>query len=211
MTPDTIEVRSNNCITNDPCASCGARCDPTGYDAFLAGTSSLVCDECADTRRPGWRTESEAGHRAEAAAEKPTYALDAHEPGEFDQLDAALAELARNRPTRTQQALLDRYGTKPVQTFFQADGFCHQQSDSVMAEGDNILTGITTELMSTPSRTMPVRVLIHSDADREDVRRLLTRILEDLDCIMRDRSSEVTGDLLALAGNDVTDPSEPLF
>lgn len=42
-----IEIKPNNCITNDPCALCGARCDPRGHDPFMAGTWALVCDECA--------------------------------------------------------------------------------------------------------------------------------------------------------------------
>lgn len=46
----TIEIKPNNCITNDPCAICGARCDPTGFDPFLSGTWELVCDRCATER-----------------------------------------------------------------------------------------------------------------------------------------------------------------
>jgi hypothetical protein len=43
-----IEFKLNNCATNDPCAICGARCDPTcGVEPFAAGTWALVCDECA--------------------------------------------------------------------------------------------------------------------------------------------------------------------
>jgi hypothetical protein len=41
-----IEIKHNNAITNDPCAICGARCDPTGIDPFLSGTWALVCNEC---------------------------------------------------------------------------------------------------------------------------------------------------------------------
>jgi len=43
-----IEVKDNNCITNDPCAICGARCDPVGVDGFIAGSWALVCDPCAE-------------------------------------------------------------------------------------------------------------------------------------------------------------------
>ncbi len=45
-------LRPNNCITNDPCALCGARCDPTGFDLFVAGTWRLVCDTCGDHYTP---------------------------------------------------------------------------------------------------------------------------------------------------------------
>ena len=48
-----LEVRPNPCVTNDPCALCGARCDPTGMDVFVARTCSLVCDRCAEENVPG--------------------------------------------------------------------------------------------------------------------------------------------------------------
>jgi hypothetical protein len=47
-----IELKENNCITNDPCIICGERCDPMGLDFFKAGTQSLVCDECAGSHAP---------------------------------------------------------------------------------------------------------------------------------------------------------------
>jgi hypothetical protein len=51
MTDDvSIEFKNNNCITNDPCALCGERCDPTGYDPFVVGTWALVCDGCVEAR-----------------------------------------------------------------------------------------------------------------------------------------------------------------
>lgn len=43
-----IEIKPNNCVTNDPCALCGARCDPWGHDPFVAGTWALVCDKCVE-------------------------------------------------------------------------------------------------------------------------------------------------------------------
>jgi hypothetical protein len=46
--PVVIERKFNNCLSNDPCAICGARTDPNGFDPFLAGTYELVCDACAD-------------------------------------------------------------------------------------------------------------------------------------------------------------------
>jgi len=45
-------LKPNNCITNDPCAICGARCDPCGLDFFLDGTEELVCDTCAKKEAP---------------------------------------------------------------------------------------------------------------------------------------------------------------
>jgi hypothetical protein len=47
-----IELKRNNCISNDACTLCGARCDPDGYDYFLANTWALVCDECAAIEAP---------------------------------------------------------------------------------------------------------------------------------------------------------------
>lgn len=47
-----ITLGLNNVITNDPCAICGARCDPDGYDYFLEGTVGLVCDGCAEKYAP---------------------------------------------------------------------------------------------------------------------------------------------------------------
>ena len=47
-----IVIKPNNAITNDPCAICGARCDPDGLDFFLEGTERLVCDRCATRIAP---------------------------------------------------------------------------------------------------------------------------------------------------------------
>jgi len=47
-----IVLRSNNCISNDPCILCGGRCDPTGLDYMLEGTYALVCDTCANKHAP---------------------------------------------------------------------------------------------------------------------------------------------------------------
>lgn len=46
-------MRVNPCMTNDPCAICGERCDPIGVDVFVAGTWALVCDLCAEEHSPG--------------------------------------------------------------------------------------------------------------------------------------------------------------
>jgi hypothetical protein len=42
-----LSLKWNNSITNDRCAICGRRCDPTGFDFFLCDTWELVCDDCA--------------------------------------------------------------------------------------------------------------------------------------------------------------------
>jgi hypothetical protein len=43
----TLEIKHNNCGTNDPCAICGARTDPVvGPEVFLAGSWALVCRYC---------------------------------------------------------------------------------------------------------------------------------------------------------------------
>jgi hypothetical protein len=48
-----LEIRFNNCATNDPCALCGERCDPRGGpDLFLKGTWNLVCDRCGEETHP---------------------------------------------------------------------------------------------------------------------------------------------------------------
>jgi hypothetical protein len=47
-----IDIRRNNAITNDPCALCGARCDPCGIDFFLRESEALVCVPCALKHAP---------------------------------------------------------------------------------------------------------------------------------------------------------------
>ena len=43
-----IDIRPNNCATNDPCAFCGSRTDPQIPAAiFKRGTYEPVCDVCA--------------------------------------------------------------------------------------------------------------------------------------------------------------------
>lgn len=73
---------------------------------------------------------------------------------------------------------------KPEKRLLQVDGFCRVLSDDVMHPDDNgdaIMLGITHERMRSPSRDMPVRVFVHEDADREDVRRLLGKMLDEFD------------------------------
>jgi len=87
--------------------------------------------------------------------------------------------------TSPKAELLAHYATKPVQRFLQVDCFTGCWGDSVLAgnppHGDALMSGLTHELMSTPDRHLPVRVLIHEDAQREDVRRLLTKMLDHVD------------------------------
>lgn len=51
-TQPTICIKSNNTITNDPCALCGQRTDPQGVDLFLEDTWMLVCTECGAKHDP---------------------------------------------------------------------------------------------------------------------------------------------------------------
>jgi hypothetical protein len=44
--------RDNNAVTNDPCALCGQRCDPNGWDPFVPDSWALVCERCAGTAPP---------------------------------------------------------------------------------------------------------------------------------------------------------------
>ena len=81
-------------------------------------------------------------------------------------------------PTNTKADLLRHYRTKPVQRFWQIDGFVRTWGDSVIPsdeDGDALMGGATHELMSTPGDRLPVRILIHEDARPEDVYRLLTK------------------------------------
>jgi hypothetical protein len=105
--------------------------------------------------------------------------------------------------TSSKQQLLDAYATKPVQRFLQVDGFCDVWADDVMGpddDGDSLMLGITHELMSSPGRLMPARLLIHEDADPEDVRRLLEKALENLDGALEYLRQESDRELLARAG-----------
>lgn len=47
-----VTLKPNNTITNDPCAWCGARTDPTGIDFFAGNSWRLVCHECAERVSP---------------------------------------------------------------------------------------------------------------------------------------------------------------
>jgi len=54
----------NNCVTNDPCALCGARCDPCGLDFTMRSKRPgriLVCDACAAKHAPDLVRARDAG------------------------------------------------------------------------------------------------------------------------------------------------------
>ncbi|MEW6229373.1 MAG: hypothetical protein AB1700_15000 [Bacillota bacterium] len=54
MNKIVLAIKDNNCATNDPCALCGARTDPScGPELFLADSWSLVCHECGEKHAPG--------------------------------------------------------------------------------------------------------------------------------------------------------------
>lgn len=49
-----LAIKDNNCASNDPCALCGKRTEPScGPELFLEGTWSLVCHECGEKHAPG--------------------------------------------------------------------------------------------------------------------------------------------------------------
>jgi len=50
--PPRLAIKLNNVLTNDPCALCGARTDPSGVDLFLDESASLVCDVCGNLHAP---------------------------------------------------------------------------------------------------------------------------------------------------------------
>lgn len=50
---NVIEIRFNNCASNDPCGLCGAGTDPhIGPELFAEGTWKPVCHDCANRHRP---------------------------------------------------------------------------------------------------------------------------------------------------------------
>ena len=53
MTRVVLDIKMNNCATNDPCAVCGARTDPVvGPELFLSGTWGLACYQCGAEHAP---------------------------------------------------------------------------------------------------------------------------------------------------------------
>jgi hypothetical protein len=106
--------------------------------------------------------------------------------------------------------LVAAYAQKPVCRLLQLDGFTGAQGDCVIRgdeDGDGIMFGVTHELMRSPGRDMPVRLLIHEDADCEDVRRLLAKMLDGV--INRGIDylrEEAERDLLARAGIEAEIP-----
>ena len=48
-----LAIKMNNLATNDPCAICGRRTDPsTGPELFTANTWGVVCWQCGEEHAP---------------------------------------------------------------------------------------------------------------------------------------------------------------
>ncbi len=105
---------------------------------------------------------------------------------------------------KTKQDLLKHYSDKPAQRLLQIDSFTNgHPADAVMPgddDGDQLMYTITDELMSTPGKTLPLRILIHEDADPRDVRRLLEKSLRSLDSALDFLREEAEAEVLARAG-----------
>ena len=79
------------------------------------------------------------------------------------------------------KALLEKYAEphRDVHTFLQLDGFLNVLTDSVMTadeDGHCLMAGITHEIRASPS-SLAVRVLIHKGTTKDDVVRLLKKML----------------------------------
>lgn len=110
---------------------------------------------------------------------------------------------------KTREDLLAHYRTKPIQRFLQMDGF-HTPGDEFTGkgeDGESVVSTLTQELMGTPGRSMPVRLLIHEDADPEQARRLLRRMLEGLDQAFEMLCEEEQAELFKRAGIEREPPS----
>lgn len=159
-----VTLKSNNTLTNDPCAICGARCDPGGLDFFLDGTEKLVCDLC------GWKY---GGPRLmNALVEWRSYERKRGEQGQAPQGP----RMIRRRDTHKQE-LLAHYATRDPQGFYQLDGF-HDDNPSRTdvithdADGDAVIAGVTYELMTG---VYAVRVLVTAGTSEADALRLLKK------------------------------------
>ncbi len=97
----------------------------------------------------------------------------------------------------------------PSNGSYKVDGFCDVvPGDDVMnldPHGDQLMLTITHELMRSPGAHLPIRMLIHEGAKPDDVRRLLEKVLEDLDGCLGYLREETDRELLGRAGI----PSEP--
>jgi hypothetical protein len=112
------------------------------------------------------------------------HAVEAHGPP-YDYIEPQLPTTETTREKgRTYPELKDELlfiaEEKPVRRFLQIDGFCNLEGgDDVMvadADDDTMCSGVVDELRNGGSVGDPVRILIHEDADPEDVRRLLTKM-----------------------------------
>ena len=70
-----------------------------------------------------------------------------------------------------------------LQRFGQIDGVLDCAGDILDgdSDGDALIFSVTYEPMESPGKHMPLRILIHEAADREDTRRLLLKALDALD------------------------------
>jgi hypothetical protein len=87
-----LAIKYNTTVTNDPCAICGDRCDPSGGpDLFLAGTAALVCEyHCGREYAPelmakldAWRDSDmgkvyDNGHGAQGEWDSAVEAMKSH-------------------------------------------------------------------------------------------------------------------------------------
>lgn len=113
-------------------------------------------------------------------------------------------------PTTPRAEKLAHYADSPLQRFLQIDGWRGCYPDDIMgcdADGDQVMFGITEELMRSPGEHLPIRVLIHEDARPEDVRRLLVKLTDNLDEAFGFLREETERDLFSRA--DV--PADPPF
>ncbi len=65
---DSLVIRLNSIITNDPCALCGARTDPSGVD-LMTEDSRLVCVPCGREHAPELQGLIDLANAASAYAE----------------------------------------------------------------------------------------------------------------------------------------------
>lgn len=107
------------------------------------------------------------------------------------------------------QQLLDEAHKKPVREFFQIDGFADHKNSwdqwpevkELYRDSDALYTGTVNELRNTGhDGCVAVRVQIAADANEDDIRRLLTRIVDDVDDLLASRREQQEEALLARAG-----------
>jgi hypothetical protein len=59
-----IDIKPNNCASNDPCGICGQRTDPqVGLELFLRTNECILCYPCGEKYAPALRTQADAFNR----------------------------------------------------------------------------------------------------------------------------------------------------